>query len=307
MARSLTEIYTEAKKTRNKYLELTELENDSKMSILDSFTWVTSACIWVFENILDTFKVDLVRELQNRINGTPPYYANALLKYQSGDSLVINDTGTQFSYSNIDETKRIISKVSYSEYSSDGFYDKILLLKVATGNAGSYKQIEDKEMLAIRAYVDQIKFAGTSVNVVSRNGDVLIPRVTVYWDGAVDADEVYGGIEKSLNDFITNVDFDGAVYVQKVIDAIQKAEHVVDVYVDDKSSDLQGIFVAQYNDDNLLIVTKQDEEGNPVSYEKRVERMFIPNSGYIRQSSKTGLEENLQTWREAITLKLESE
>ena len=306
MARSLTEIYNEAKETRDKYLETTEAGNDSKMSVLNAITWTTSACIWVFENIIDTFKVDMARELQNRVNGTPAYYASALLKYQSGDKLVLNDEGTQFSYANIDETKRVVTKVSYSEYQSDGFYDKILLLKVATGKAGSFSRIEDNEMLAVRSYVDQIKFAGTGVNVVSRNGDVLIPKVTVYYDGAISKDEVYTNIENALNDFIANIEFDGNIYVQKVIDAIQQAEHVTDVHID-SSSDFQGIFVAQYNDDNLLIPTEQDEEGNVTSYEKRVDRMFVPNSGFIKQSSKEGLEESLQTWRESIILKIETE
>lgn len=305
MARSLTEIYTTSKEVRDKYLELSEFHNSSKMSIIDAFTWVTSACVWVFETVMDTFKIDLAKELQNRVNGTPPYYANALLKYQSGDELVMNDDGTSFSYNQIDEDKRIITKVSYSEYASDNFYDKILLLKIASGKAGAYTQVGDNELLSIRSYVDKIKFAGTNVNVVSRNGDILIPRVTVYYDGAVGEDEVYKNIEDSLNDFISNIDFDGVIYVQKVIDAIQKADHVLDVYCDDKASDAQGIFVAQYNDDNLLIVTKEDEEGKPVSYEQRVERMFMPNSGFIKESSKTGIESSLQTWRESIVLKIE--
>lgn len=305
MARSLTEIYTTSKEIRDKYLELSEFHNSSKMSVIDAFTWATSACIWVFETVMDTFKVDLAKELQNRVNGTPSYYANALLKYQSGDDLIMNDEGTAFSYSSVDENKRVVTKVSYSEYSSDNFYDKILLLKIASGNAGNYVRVEDNELLSVRAYVDKIKFAGTNVNVVSRNGDILIPRVTVYHDGAVSEDEVYKNIETSLNEFIANMDFDGNVYVQKIIDAIQKSEHVLDVYVDDKASDIQGIFIAQYNDDNLLIVTKEDQDGNPVSYEQRVERMFSPNSGFIKESSKKGVESDLQTWRESIVLKIE--
>lgn len=306
MARSLTEIYTTAKGVRDKYLELSEFHNSSKMSIIDAFTWVTSTCIWVFETIMDTFKIDLAKELQNRVNGTPGYYANALLKYQSGDELVINDEGTSFSYSTVDETKRIVTKVSYSEYSSDGFYDKILLLKTATGSPGNYQKIDDAELLSIRSYIDKIKFAGTNVNVVSRSGDILIPRVTVYYDGAVSEDELYTNIEASLNEFIANMDFDGVVYVQKVIDAIQRADHVLDVYQDDQASDMQGIFVAQYDDDNLLIVTKEDSDGNPISYEQRIERMFVPNSGFIKQSSKEGAESTLQTWRESIVLRIES-
>lgn len=300
MARTLTEIFAQAKEVRNNYLQLTEFENDSKMSILDAFTWVTSACIWTFENLLDVFKVDLSKDLQNRINGTASYYSNALLKYQSGDELVMNDEGTAFSYSTIDESKRIVTKVSYSEYEEAGFHDKQLMLKIATGERGEYKRIEGDELLKIRAYVDQISFAGTHVNVVSRNGDVLIPRVTVYYDGAVGEDEVYDNIEESLNNFVASLDFNGVVYVQKIIDAIQKAEHVLDVYINPET-DSQGIFVAQYDDDNNLIPVT---EGG-TDYEHAVERCFTPNSGFMKQSSKTGAEESLQTWKEAITLRLE--
>lgn len=302
MARTLTEIFTQAKEARNNYLELTEFENDSKMSVMNAFTWVTAACIWTFENLLDVFKVDLARDLQNRINGTAAYYSNALLKYQSGDELAMNDEGTAFSYPTIDETKRIVTKVAYSEYDETGFHDKQLLLKIATGNIGEYKRIANEELLAIRAYMDKIAFAGTHINVVSRNGDVLIPRVTVYYDGAVSADEVYDNIEESLNSFVAGVDFNGVVYVQKIIDAIQKADHVVDVYIDNSATDLQGIFIAQYDDDNNLIpVTEGGSD-----YEHRVKRFFTPNSGFMKQSSREGVERDLQTWREAITLRLES-
>lgn len=298
MARTLTEIYTVAKQCRDKYLELTEFQNDSKMSILDAFTWVTSSCIWAFENILDVFKVDLAKDLQNRVNGTPAYFANALLKYQSGDDLVISEDGASFSYATIDESKRIISKVSYSEVVEDGYHDKLAIYKIATGEPGAYARIEEDELLAIRAYLGKILFAGQHAMVVSRNGDVLIPRVTVYHDGAISEDELYTNIENSLNDFIANMSFDGMLYAQKIIDCIQNAEHVTDVEVDRTGTDQQGIFIAMYDDDNNLIEVED-------SVEQRIGRYVIPNSGYIKQSTRSGKEEDLQTWREAITLKLE--
>lgn len=305
MARTLTEIYTVAKNYRNQYLELTEFQNSSKMSVIDAFTWVTSACIWTFENILDVFKVDLAKDLQNRINGNAAYYANALLKYQSGDELEMNEEGTAFSYPTIDETKRVITRVSYSEYQEEGFYDKQLVLKIATGEPGAYERVSDEELLAIRAYFNQIAFAGTHAIVVSRKGDVLVPRVTVYYDGAISEEEVYKNIEDALNDFIANVSFDGVIYTQKIIDAIQRAEHVVDVHISTIASDLQGIFIAQYDDDNNLIPVQYGDGGEVLSYEHKVDRCFVPNSGFLKQSSRSGDEETLLTWKEAITLKIE--
>lgn len=298
MARTLSEIYASAKECRNKYLELTEFENSSKMSIIDAFTWVVSACIWTFENILDVFKVDLANDLQNKVNGTPSYYANALTKYQSGDELEINEDGTSFSYPTIDTSKRIVTRASYYETTEEGFHDKKLVLKIATGKEGNYSQIEYDELVKIRAYCNQIAFAGTHITVVSRKGDILIPRVTVYYDGSVTEGEVYDKIEESLNEFIANLSFDGVVYFQKIIDAIQKAEHVVDVYIDNREE--QGIFLAQYDDDNTLIPVSEGGK-----YEHKIDRFIIPNSGYLKQSSSTGVEADFPTWKESITLKIE--
>lgn len=299
MARTLSEIYAVAKETRDTYLELTEFSNGSKMSVLDAFTWVVSACIWAHENVMDVFKVDLASDLQNRINGTPAYYANALLKYQSGDDLVINEEGTICSYATIDTTKRIVTKVAYSEVTEENFNDKMLLLKIATGEAGSHSQIDNDELVKIRAYLNKLLFAGQHALVVSRKGDVLVPKITVYYDGAVEESEVYKNIETALSNFITNVSFDGAVYAQKIIDTVQSAEHVVDVQVDGEATDKQGIFVAQYNDDNNIIV---DDEGAKL---QKVGRYFVPNSGYIRESTGTGDEADIPKWAQSIILKLE--
>lgn len=300
MARTLSEIYAVAKECRNQYLELTEFENKSKMSVIDAFTWVTSACIWTFENVMDVFKIDLAKDLQNRINGTPAYFANALLKYQSGDDLVMNDEGTTFSYPQVDPTKRIITKVAYYEEDEPGFHDKIVRFKIATGQPGAYSRISDNELVTIRAYLNQILFAGQHARVVSRIGDVLVPRLTVYYDGAVTEDDLYASIEASLNSYIANIDFNGVVYAQKVVDAIQSVEHVTDVKISEKESDHQGIFIASYNDDNNLIYP----EGNTDPLVK-IDRYFVPNSGYIKQSSVTGVEKDIKPWKETIILKLE--
>lgn len=300
MARTLSEIYAVAKQCRDNYLELTEFKNSSKMSILDAFTWVTSACIWTFENVMDVFKVDLAKDLQNRINGTPAYFANALLKYQSGDELVINEEGTQFSYPQVDTTKRIITKVAYYEEDEPGFHDKIVRFKIATGEPGAYARIDDKELVAIRAYLNKILFAGQHARVVSRIGDVLVPRVVVYYDGSVTEDELYKDIEAALNNYIASIEFNGVVYAQKVIDAIQSVEHVTDVSVSSKDTDHQGIFIGSYDDDNNLIYP----EGSTDPLVK-IDRYFVPNSGYIKESTASGVEKDILKWRDTIILKLE--
>lgn len=119
MSRTINEIYKQAVEERNKRLELHEFKSDSKMSILNGITWAFSAVIYSFETLLDVFAVDISTAINNRVNGTPVYYANALLQYQKGDTLTVREDGLAFGYTTIDETKRIITQVSYSESSSD--------------------------------------------------------------------------------------------------------------------------------------------------------------------------------------------
>ena len=295
MSRTLTEIYNEAVETRNKYLELTELTNDSKMSIINAFTWVTAAAIYSFETLLDVFTTDIAKTFTQRINGTSAYYANAMLKWQYGDDLIINDEGTAFHYATEDTTKRLITHVSYQEYYNEEFKDNILILKVASGEGRSLSQLSDEELIAARAYLNQIKFAGVKCNVVSRRGDVLVPRLTVYYDGAITKEELYDNIDTALNDFIVNMKFDSLVYSQKIIDAIQKVEHVTDVHIDHEASVEQGIFIAQYNDNNEL---------GPLT---KIERKCYLASGYAKQSTQQDAESELPTFREAIVIKLETE
>lgn len=295
MSRTLTEIYNEAVETRNKYLELTELTNDSKMSIINAFTWVTAAAIYSFETLLDVFTTDIAKTFTQRINGTSAYYANAMLKWQYGDDLIINDEGTAFHYATEDTTKRLITHVSYQEYYNEEFKDNILILKVASGEGRSLSQLSDEELIAARAYLNQIKFAGVKCNVVSLRGDVLVPRLTVYYDGAITKEELYDNIDTALIDFIVNMKFDSLVYSQKIIDAIQKVEHVTDVHIDHEASVEQGIFIAQYNDNNEL---------GPLT---KIERKCYLASGYAKQSTQQDAESELPTFREAIVIKLETE
>ncbi|MDR1718061.1 MAG: hypothetical protein LBS20_19665 [Prevotella sp.] len=290
MSRTIKEIYNEAVKERSRRMELSEFNNDSKMSVMNGITWAFAAVIYSFETILDVFAIDISTTINNRINGTPVYYANALLSYQKGDTLTVREDGLAFGYNTIDESKRIITQVSYSESSSDVNLDNKLVLKVATGTKGNLSAIPPEDLVLINAYINRIKFAGTRIEVTSHNGDVLIPRVSVYYDGAVMESEIYDAIEEKLNEYIMNIEFDAGVYVSKVIEAIKKAEHVTDVYIDGPAIPEQGIFIVRYDSDGFMAAPE------------KIARMTHTSSGYIRQSTGKGEEVYLPGFRQAIKL-----
>ena len=278
---------------RDKRLELREINSDSKLSIMNGIMWTVAAVIHSFEAIVDVFAIDISTTINNRINGTPTYYVNALLQYQKGDTLTVREDGLAFGYASADITKRIITQVSYTESSSDVNLDNKLVMKVATGEKGKLSVIPAEELIMINAYINQIKFAGTRIEVISRMGDVLIPKVSVYYDGAVRESELYDAIEESLNEYMMNIEFDSGVYVSKVLDAIKKVDHVTDVFIKPDTTPAQGIFLACYDSDGMILPPE------------RIMRMSHTGSGYLRQSSGKGTEKELPNFRQSIRLIVE--
>ena len=294
MSRTIKEIYNEAVAERNQRLELAEFASDSKLSVMNGILWVVAAAIYSFETLLDVFAVDISEAINGRINGTPAYYANALLQYQQGDELTVREDGLAFGYPNVDETKRIITQVSYVESTDDRNLDSKLILKVATGTKGNLSAIPPEDLVPINAYIGKLKFAGTRVEVISTKGDVLIPRLTVFHDGAVPESEVYDAIEEQLNAYMMEIDFDAAVYVSRLTDAVRRAEHVTDVHIDENAVPEQGIFIAS-----------RDTDGH-IRPPQRVARMTHTASGYLKESSGKDEEAGLPNFREAIILKIEN-
>lgn len=293
MARTIKQIYDEAVAERNKRLELSEFSSDSKLSILNGITWSFAAVIFSFEVLLDIFSIDISKVINNRINGTPTYYINALKQYQKGDELLVREDGLAFGYAEPDSTKQIVTQASYMESHSDVNLDNKLILKVATGEKGNLHAIDIEELIMIQAYINKIKFAGTRIEVTSQEGDVLIPRVSVYYDGAVMESEVYDLIEESLNSFMQDIKFDSTIYVSDIIAAIRTAEHVTDVYIDVNTTPQQGIFIAPYDSDGHITPTV------------RIGRMTHTQSGYLKQSSGKDEEKDIPNFRQAITLFLD--
>ena len=294
MARSINEIYKEIVAEKDKRLELSEYKSDSKVSVINGIAWFVSAAIYSFETIMDTFIVDINDIIKDRINGTPSYYVNAALKYQHGDKLKIKDDGLGFGYEKTDETKRIITQASYQESSNPQSLDTKLILKVATGTNGKLSPLTEDQLTQVTAYINQIKFAGTYIEVVSRKGDIIITRLTVFYDGSVMEETMRSALDDALNKFIMETKFNSAIYVSSIVSCLMAVEHVTDVYMDVNAVPQQGVYIVSYESDGTQ------------SEEKRVGRMTYASSGFLRESSKEGEEKDIPNFRESIVLKVDS-
>jgi hypothetical protein len=297
MARTLSAIYTEIQQKRIEYLQLTTYENSSRMSIMNAIMYIIATAIWSLENLMDVFKVDIAKVINNRINGTMAYYINALKNYQDGDELVVADDGCSFSYATVDPSKRIITSAICEVTNENGFYDRHIHMKVATGNDGAFTRLTDAQLINVRNYMQQIVFAGTNISVYSLKGDVLVPKILVCYDGNVTVDALRESIISAMHGYLATTAFTGRFYPSKLVNSIGDVEHVVDVIADGYyNEDQLGVFIAQYDDDDNLVT---DDEGNILV--KYVNGMDLA-SGFLREKDSSDTQAAFQAWADAIII-----
>lgn len=251
-----------------------------------------AALIYSYEVLLDVFQIQIAQLIAERASGTPAYYAKMAKYFQYNsntgtmDELVFDDDNFQIKFKTYDESHRIIAK---SAYQNDT--DKGLILKVCKDNTdstsndggGIYTSLSSNELTAFKNYIDEIKFVGAKIYCRSTYGDILSINATIIYDDLyIDADQALENVKTTLTDYIKQLDFNGYVYYQSVIDAIQNAEHIVSVTganVESESSQYATITLSEYDE-----VEKKYK--SPASI---VERR-TPSSGYLTFVDETSSE-----------------
>lgn len=243
MARSLSQIYSEAVAKRNDYLQLTELNSgktDSKLSILNLLSYNMASLIFTYETVLDVFQADIADLLSRRINGTPAYYVEMAKKFQynpitgDGDEVYFNEDTMTLSYIETDVTKRIIAQAAYEEFSDgSGMYLKVCKDNTDTEkkNGNLYVPLNTTELSAFMNFIKQIKFVGTKIICQSIPGDIL--RISncevVYNDTYITQSQVYAKLQSALIGYASNLKYNGYIYYQDIIDALQKEEYIISI------------------------------------------------------------------------------
>lgn len=110
----------------------------------------------------------------------------------------------------------------------------MLLIKV-NGEDFAVFEPESLEMVALTTYLGQYKFAGTYINLVSRDPDDVEPTLTVWLDAQKFNSS--GGrlsdsstpVEDAIDAYLAGVVYNGIMNKTKLIDAIQAVDGVLDV------------------------------------------------------------------------------
>lgn len=238
MSRSLTQIYAEAVTSRNNFMQLTNMQpsdvNKSKLSIINLMTYVMAVLIYSYETILDVFQIDIASFISSRINGTGAWYAYmaTLFQYDKdtglADTMQINPQTFKPEYTNISIDKRVVAKSAYTE--DDDQYDIVLKVCKAGGEESTYLPLSEKEMTGFTLYMESIKFVGTRIRYISKPGDILTVKATVYYsDTYASAEDVFNSIKNNLTNYAKKLDYNAFIYYQNIVDCISGAENVESV------------------------------------------------------------------------------
>ena len=235
MARSINEIYNAILNEKASYNSLSSLNNTSNASIWRTIFYIIASAIAIQEQIQDVFISDMNVKATKLPTGTTKWYAQQVLNYQQGYTVTYNRELGNIGYEVIDEDAKII-KVATCETEDSNIIIKAI--KTAD-NVGI--QLTTDEYNSVLAYINDIKFAGPTVYLISDPADILQLDITVQVNPSVikttgqsiNNSAVYP-VEDAINNLLLsyqNENFDSEIKLIKIVDAIQNINGVKNVVI----------------------------------------------------------------------------
>lgn len=247
MARTINQIYDEmiAEKQLNSALSglqpnidtaqtlLSDLTSASKVAIWRLIFFTIAVGIWTHEKIFDLHKQEIETRANELITGTLRWYRDTALKFQYGDILVWNAQFLRFEYPTGSTGAKIIARASAIETAGANNQVRIKVAKLNSSNI--LEPLSPSEETAFTTYMNRIKFAGTNLSVTNIQPDQLKLEINIFYDpliltstGELILTPGTFPVIDAVNNYIANLPFDGVFNINAFIDAMQKADGVID-------------------------------------------------------------------------------
>ena len=203
---------------------LQDLQSTSRVSRWRMIVWLMAYAIW-----LTVFACEQLAAQTE--SGTGDWYQRKAFEFQFGDDLLI--VNNKPSYAALNPLNQII------KYASVITANNVLFIKVAKDVGNNPSPLTTNEKMAFEYYIDRVKFAGTSINVVSQAADDLMANYKVIYNPLIldntGVHLVNGSkpVEDAINTYLRSLAFDGVIHADKLTDAIQSAEGVAHVVMQD--------------------------------------------------------------------------
>jgi hypothetical protein len=174
----------------------------------------------LFERQQDDYQTNIETIVEQKQFGTDPWWQETMLAYQHGDLLqFINNV---FQYPVIDPTKQVINLCAVS--GSRG----VAVLKCASLVDGVPQPLTDDQIAGALSYAQEQRPCGIDPVVQSYPADLLKLYLNIYYNAQGDLPTIQGFVEAAITSFLTKLDFNGVLYINALIDAIQAIPAIID-------------------------------------------------------------------------------
>ena len=188
---------------------------------------ITAMAIRTLEWLHDQFRQEIEERIAAAFPGSVSWYWNKVMQFQYGDELNENAV-----YDEMHPDNQIIKHCAILEV------DNGIAVKV---NKDNYEKLSEDEKDAFTAYMNTIKFAGTTLSVSSSDPDEITLKLYIWRDPQVlgaDLRNLNGDetIKEAVNAYLDGIVYGGVLNKTKLIDAVQAVNGVRDVTIGNTTS-----------------------------------------------------------------------
>jgi len=204
-----------------------ELTSPSSVAIWNLLAFVIAQSINILEQLVDLFKVDIEAIAAQSYYGSALWWKQQMLKFQysATNPQVIQIIDNVIKYPNVNKDLNLITACSITN--SEG----AIIIKTAQGVIGAYFPLTNLMLTAAQNYATSITPAGETPTVISINADKLYIQADIYFLGQFVSTAVKANVILAINTYLSDIDFNGTIFVAKIQDAIQGVLGVKDVVI----------------------------------------------------------------------------
>ena len=232
MAQRIDDIQAEMLTEKATHPELTDLNSESNTAIWRLWMFIVATIISFFEVTMDTFQALIQNLINNNQYGTNNWWYSKMMAFQYGDSLVF--LNNIYQYAAVDATKQIVGFCSISSLNG------VVQIKIAQNVNGQPAVLSADQLNGAVSYVSQIQPSGIKWAVLSLPADLLKFIANIYYDASGDITVIQPAVEAAIQAYLLSLNtvqtvngapitqnFNGTIYLNKLIDAIQAIPGII--------------------------------------------------------------------------------
>lgn len=232
MAETIQEIQSQIEDEKD--IRRPDLTSTSAVSVWQNWSYIVAYIVNLFQKQDEAFKQEMEEMSRTKQVATLMWYRQITLDFLYGKSLVWNEETLKFEQQLAENESAEDFKIV--DYCAAVKAPGKVRVKVAKDVSGVPGQLLTAEKNALEAYLNQMQAARDEIELVNNVADDLRIEIDVYVDpllidksnGQLHADGTLP-VELAIDNYLKNLEFNGAFVLTKFDDAIQEAEGVQDI------------------------------------------------------------------------------